>query len=309
MKKEDLQIIEPRWLQVASKERFEQEISFAWQSYNSNPLLQKCTKDSLLAAVYNVALTNLTLNPVLKHAVLIPRWNSKDSQYEASLEPQYQGLINLAIKSGTVKAIIANIVYEGDDLDMDYAILRKVIKHIPYIITGRGRGEVKAVYSIAILKDGTELGEVMSLPEINDIRDRSESYKAYKAGKIKSTIWGTDFGEMAKKTVVKRQIKYLSKDGATQLMQAVKLDNEIHGFRPFASENQIEYLTHLIEEELIVDDQTLNRLRLKLSNITFQYEAGKLIDEIFENYVQPDQNLGMKKLGKEVDKAVERKNT
>lgn len=310
MKKDEFLQLQPKFIQAGlNKAKFEQEVSFAWQSYNNNKLLQKCTPESILASVYNVALTSLSLNPVLKHAVLLPRWNNKDGRYECCLEPQYQGLIALAIKSGTVKAILANIVYEGDDLDMDYAIPKKIIKHIPYIVIGKEKGGIKAVYSIAILTDGTELGEVMSYLEVCDIRDRSESWKAYKADKIKSCIWLTDEGEMCKKTVVKRQVKYLSKDKATQLMQAVQLDNDIHGFRALVSTDQMEYLTQLIEEELRVDDMTLNRLRIKANNLNFRDEANDLIDDIFENYVQVDQNLGQKKLGKEIDKKVEQLNT
>ena len=240
MKKDDFLTLQPYYIQAGlNKAKFEQEISFAWQAYNQNKLLQKCTQESILASVYNVALTSLSLNPVLKHAVLLPRWNNKDSQYECCLEPQYQGLVALAIKSGTVKAILANVVYEGDELDMDYALPKKIVKHIPYIVTGKEKGSIKAVYSIAILTDGTELGEVMSWLEVTDIRDRSESWKAYKAEKIKSCIWLTDEGEMAKKTVVKRQVKYLSKDKATQLMQAIELDNQVHGFRDLVSLDQV----------------------------------------------------------------------
>jgi phage RecT family recombinase len=310
MKKEDLLILQPKYKEAGlDKAKFEQEVSFAWQAYNANKLLQKCTPESIFASVYNVALTSLSLNPVLKHAVLLPRWNNKDQRYECSLEPQYQGLVALAIKSGTVKAILSNVVYEGDDLDMDYALPKKIVKHIPYIVTGKEKGGIKAVYSIAILTDGTELGEVMSYLEVCDIRDRSESWKAYKADKIKSCIWLTDEGEMAKKTVVKRQVKYLSKDKAVQLMKAVELDNEVHGFRALVSTDQIEYLTQLIEEELRVDDMTLNRLRIQANNLYFRDEANDLIDSIFENYVQPDQNLGQKKLGKEIDKKVNQINS
>ena len=310
MKKEDLLILEPKYREAGlNKAKFEQEVSFAWQEYNRNPLLQKCTPGSIYASVYNVALTSLSLNPVLKHAVLLPRWNNKDKRYECCLEPQYQGLINLAIKSGTVKAIIANVVYDGDELEMDYANLKKIIRHIPYIVTGKEKGEIKAVYSIAVLTDGTELGEVMSWLEVSEIRDRSESWKAYKADRIKSCIWLTDSAEMAKKTVVKRQVKYLSKDKAVQLMQAIDLDNQVNGFRHLMTVDQVEYITQLLEEELRVDDQTLNRLRIQAKNLNFRDEAADFIDHIFENYIQPDQNLGQKKLGKEIDKKVNQINS
>ncbi|MFA5716009.1 MAG: recombinase RecT [Candidatus Paceibacterota bacterium] len=316
MKKEDLMTLQPFYLQAGfDKGKFEKEISFAWQSYNQNKLLQKCTPESIYASVYNVALTSLSLNPILKHAVLLPRWNNKlqwtdrdgnkkEGGYECSLEPQYPGLIHLAIKSGTVKAIFANLVYEGDDLDMDYALPKKVIKHVPYIVTGKDKGNIKAVYSIAILTDGTELGEVMSWKEVTDIRDRSESWKAYVAKKISSCIWLNDEGEMTRKTIIKRHLKYLSKDKAEdkeQLMKAIELDNEVHGFRPLVSTDQIEYLTQLIEEELRVDDQTLTGLRVRLNNLNFRDEANDFIDHILLNYAQPDQNLGQREIQKQVE--------
>lgn len=308
--KEDLKKLQPRWLQAGdTKERFEREASFALQAYNSSGILQKCTKESLLSAVFNVALTGLTLNPVLKYASIVPRWNPKEESYEACLEPQYQGLIYLAIKSRTVKAITSSIIYNGDVVDIDYSVLRKILKHIPYFQAGTDQGDIKAVYSIAILSDGTELGELMTWPEIEAIRDRSESWKAYSAGKIRSCPWLSDIGEMAKKTVIKRQLKYLSKGEDVRLMQAVQLDNDIHGFRPLVDVDDVEYLTHLIEDELIIDDRTLDRLRIKLKNITFRDEAQDLKEEIFNNYIQPDQNLGQRKLGKELDKIVKRENT
>lgn len=313
MKKEALMILENKYLTAGvARRKFEQEISFAWQAYNASPLLQKCTDESILASVYNVALVGLSLNPVLKHAALVPRWNTKDGKYECSLEPQYQGLINLAVKSGTIKAIVANVVYDGDDLDMDYSTLKKVTKHVPFIVTGRERGNLKAVYSIAVLSDGTELGEVMGRFEIEEIMKRSESYKAMQAGKIKTCIWASDFGEMAKKTVVKRQIKYLSKGEniqTDQLMQAVELDNQANGFRALVTLDQIEYLTHLIEEEIKVDDNTLNFLRIKMKNLEFKDEAGELIDHIFVNYVTDPPNLSQSRINKIVDEKVNQPNT
>jgi recombination protein RecT len=47
----------------------------------------------------------------------------------------------------------------------------------------------------------------MSRPDWHKIRDRSEGWKAFKNGKIKSTPWATDEGEMAKKTVLRRLLK------------------------------------------------------------------------------------------------------
>jgi recombination protein RecT len=47
----------------------------------------------------------------------------------------------------------------------------------------------------------------MSIREIHKIRDRSDGYKAFKKGSIKSTPWSDYEGEMCKKTVLSRLLK------------------------------------------------------------------------------------------------------
>jgi len=58
-------------------EIFTREISFAVQAINGSEMLQKCDRNSVLQAVYNIALTGLSLNPIAKLAYLTPRWNGK----------------------------------------------------------------------------------------------------------------------------------------------------------------------------------------------------------------------------------------
>ena len=57
------------------------------------------------------------------------------------------------------------------------------------------------MYAVAHLKDGGVQAEVMTLADINAIRKRSRSGD--------SGPWVTDFGEMARKTVIKRLCKSL----------------------------------------------------------------------------------------------------
>jgi recombinational DNA repair protein RecT len=60
------------------------------------------------------------------------------------------------------------------------------------------------------MTSGVEKHEVMTKAEIDKVRDeKSEAYKAFKAGKIKSTPWDSDYSEMAKKTVFRRCSKWL----------------------------------------------------------------------------------------------------
>lgn len=58
----------------------------------------------------------------------------------------------------------------------------------------------------------------MSVDEVNAIRDRSSAWKAYKSKGV-SCPWVTDWGEMAKKTCVKRAYKFWPK--TDRLEQAI----------------------------------------------------------------------------------------
>ena len=70
-------------------------------------------------------------------------------------------------------------------------------------------------YVVVKMHSGDYLTECMSREEIDAIKNRSESVKAGK-----SSPWDTDYGEMAKKTVVKRAYKYWPKSD--------RLDQAIH---------------------------------------------------------------------------------
>jgi len=63
------------------------------------------------------------------------------------------------------------------------------------------RGDVYAVYAIAVMKDGGEVCAVMTRDEVEGIRKRSRA--------ANDGPWVTDWNEMAKKTVFRRLSKWL----------------------------------------------------------------------------------------------------
>jgi hypothetical protein len=71
------------------------------------------------------------------------------------------------------------------------------------------RGEIIAFYAVARFTTGGHHFDVMTRAEVEAIRDKSQAWMAFKAGKIQSTPWGTDFPEMGKKTAIRRISKYL----------------------------------------------------------------------------------------------------
>lgn len=266
-----------------SEADFMKEVSFSIQHIHKNALLQKCTQVSILRSVINLAQVGLTLNPISKLAYLVPRWNSRQSAYECVLEPDYRGLVKLLTDSGSVKSIAANLIYDGDEVELDMATEQKVIKHIPYFLTGKDKGNIKAVYSIATLPDNSKHFEGMSLADVDEIRDRSESYKAYKAEKITTCIWVTDKGEMCRKTVLKRHTKYLPKSNAMEKVEkAIDLDNQVHGFEEPVDYNMCVFIEGLIENSTFDSEKKAKMLR-EIGKLESKTQAFKMIDLLKEH--------------------------
>ncbi len=155
---------------------------------------------SLLGAITKAASDGLILDG--KEAALVIDHNG-----EAQYRPMMRGLLKLAYNSGEIKSLVVETVRENDEFVYSPTDEERPIHHI--IDLKAPRGDAYAVYAKAVLKDGGIVFEVMTVEDVNRIRDRSDAYRAFKAGKIKSTPWSTDWNEMARKTVFRRLSKYL----------------------------------------------------------------------------------------------------
>lgn len=177
---------------------------------------------SLLSACSKAAADGLILDG--REAALVIDRNG-DVQYR----PMMRGLLKLAYNSGQIKGMVVEIVRDGDVFRHSPTDLAAPIHH--EIDHRKERGEAYVVYAIAELKEGGIVHEVMSVHDVNRIRDRSDAWKAFKAGKIKSTPWHTDWSEMARKTVFRRISKYLpSSTERDRFAQAVERIDEDYSF-------------------------------------------------------------------------------
>lgn len=167
---------------ICTPERF---IRVALTTINKTPKLAQCSQTSLLGCLMDCA--SLGIEPDGRRAYLIPYGNN------ATLIIGYQGLMELARRTGEVSLWKAELVCDKDEFTYENGTVQHKINW------REPRGDVYAVYSIVKFKDGTIDYEVMQMHEIEAIRDRS------KAGK--QGPWATDFHEMAKKTVIRRQAK------------------------------------------------------------------------------------------------------
>lgn len=177
---------------VITPERFTRMVLSA---ISVNPKLAECTPKSFLGAMMTAAQLGVEPNTALGQAYLIPFRNH--GVMECQFQLGYKGLIDLAYRSGDVSIIQAHVVYENDEFTYELG-LDPTLKHKP---ASTNRGEPIAYYAMFKTKDGGYGFEVMS---IDDVRDHAKRYsKSYNNGP-----WQANFDEMAKKTVLKRVLKY-----------------------------------------------------------------------------------------------------
>ena len=173
------------------------------------PRLADCTQESFLRCIMDCSA--LGLEPDGRRAHLIPY---KD---QCTLIIDYKGYVELVRRSGDVAAIRAETVCEADGFEWENGV-------VTHRINWRtSRGEVQAVYAEAKLASGETQTAVMTLDEINAIRDRSQGYTYAKNNK-KSHPWMTDWAEMAKKTAVRRLCKMLPL--SVELADAMERDDD-----------------------------------------------------------------------------------
>ena len=159
------------------------------------PKLAECTEASLMRCLLD--LSALGLEPDGRRAHLIPY---KD---QCTLVIDWKGLAELAMRSGIIAKLHADVVCENDVFEFN---LGEVSRHV--IDFRRPRGEPYAAYALAVTKDGATFCVVMTRDEIEKIRDNSQGYKA--AVKYqKDSPWTTNEGEMWKKTAFRRLSKWL----------------------------------------------------------------------------------------------------
>lgn len=198
-------------------ERFERIVLTA---ISSNPKLQECTPQSFLGAMMSAAQLGVEVNTVLGQAYLIPRKAKRGDQYvnECTFQLGYKGMIDLAYRSGDIVNIGAYTVYKNDEFRVQFG-LNPDITHVPCMTD---RGDPIAFYAYYKTKDGGFGFDVMS---VEDVRKHAKQFsESVKRGW--SSPWDTNFEEMAKKTVLKKVLKYAPL--STEVASKIGMDDTVH---------------------------------------------------------------------------------
>ena len=192
-------------------ERF---VRMYFTALSSNPNLAKCSPASFLGAMMQSAHSGLEVNTVMQQAWLIPYYNNKERRYECQFQIGYQGLKDLAYRSGLIESIQVQTVRENDEFEYQLG-LHPDIRHVP----ARGnRGAATDYYAIVNIKGGGYVFEVMSKADIDE-----HAKKYSKAGA--SGPWASAYDSMAMKTVLKRVLKLVPTSAS--LVKAMAADETI----------------------------------------------------------------------------------
>lgn len=158
---------------------------------SSTPALLQCEQTSVLGSMVMASQLGIELNTPLGHGWLIP------FKGKATLIIGYRGMIDLAMRSGRVQAIYAHEVYTNDKFRYRLGSDPK-IDHVP---AEGDRGEFRGAYAVVCFKGGGSQFEYLTKSQIDKIRAGSP-------GKDKAP-WVEHYGEMAKKSAIRRVLKYV----------------------------------------------------------------------------------------------------
>lgn len=216
---------------VITPERFTR---IALTAYSRNEKLQECTAESFLGSMMQSAQLGVEPNTPLGQAYLIPYRNK--GVMEVQFQLGYRGMIDLAYRSGEVQNIQAHEVYENDTFEYELGLEPK-LRHIPAL---KDRGNVILYYAVFKLTNGGVGFEVMSKEDVEAFAKKKS--KTYGTGP-----WQSDFDAMAKKTLVKRLLKFAPLK--SDFVRAVTADETI---KSWISEN----MADLPDETVTIDAET-----------------------------------------------------
>lgn len=183
----------------------------ALTAVRTTPKLLQTDQKSFLAALMQASQLGLEPNTPLGHAYLIPY--GAQTQFQLG----YQGLLDLAYRTGEYQVIYAKEVFENDEFHYEFG-LNPDLKHVP---SSESEGEPVGYYAVYRLKNGGYNFEYW--PRAKVLAHAKSTSKSFKNGP-----WQTNFDAMAKKTVIKSLLKYAPK--SIEFAESLTHDEKVMSF-------------------------------------------------------------------------------
>lgn len=197
-------------------------MSVVLTALQKKPELLKCTQQSLWNACIDAA--NVGLLPDGIEGAIAPYGQNEKGQRIAEIAtfmPMIGGYRKLAYEGGLIASWEVHVVRQRDHFDFALGD-DAYIEHKPYF-GAENPGDVVGAYSIAKLKDGSVLRDVMGLFDLNRIKAKSKASKG---------PWSdaTFEPEMHRKTMGRRHYKQLPKTPAlSRLIERENAEFDIDG--------------------------------------------------------------------------------
>lgn len=179
----------------------------ALTAFRTTEKLAECSPQSFLGALMTCAQVGLEPGPQ-GHVYIIPYWNRRASSFEATFILGYQGMLELARRSGELLDVSAHTIYQGEvdagRFDVEYGT-NGSIRHKPMVLASpEERGAAVGYYARATLKTGGRPFVVLSKADVEVFRRRSATQKDNPSGP-----WNSDYEPMAWKTCIRRLSRWL----------------------------------------------------------------------------------------------------
>ena len=198
---------------LLGKERAQQFATHIAIMAQKEPKIRNAKPESVVAAMMACVHLNLMPNTPEGLAYIIPYGDS--IQFQVG----YKGLVKLAQRSGQIKSLNAELIFEGDEWDVELGTERKLTHKPNFDVDRTDYSKVTHAYMTAVLINGDRVFEVMTRKELDKIQNSSKAQSG-------DTPWKKWPAEMAKKSVVKRATKLLpSSDEDTRLQYAAVFDS------------------------------------------------------------------------------------
>lgn len=176
--------------------------------FRSSPKLLECSPESFMLSVFEGARLGLEVGKQLGQYYLIPRAR------EVVPMLGYRGMIALGLRHPDVQTITSTPVYKGDYFEHGENMQGQYFEYKP--CGNKKPEELEKVFAVCRLKSGGVIIEVMERAEIEAARLKSQQPNG--------GPWREWYGEMARKTTVRRLFKYMPL--VAEAAQAIAKDEE-----------------------------------------------------------------------------------
>lgn len=191
--------------------------------FHKNPKLLGCSQASIIGGILQSAQLGLEIGSGLGQAYMIPfdkKQNINGTWTVVSSEAQfiigYQGMIELANRSGNLLNIYAGAVRKGDHFVYKRSLEGDILEHEERFETD----EITHFYALARFKNG---GHAYLVWPSKKMRDH-----AVKNSKVRGKLvgpWESDYEAMGNKTMVRALFKFLPK--SAEMAEAAQVDGSI----------------------------------------------------------------------------------